>query len=120
MLIGNGSGSDYLSFTEEVGDPAGCAVGEFRIWATTTTNVLRKCMNGATSDLDAAGTWNQITAPTGNLSLDHQEFATTFTFDVADGTADAVDYFTLASTNDAGTDGATQRIMVITNNDAAV
>ena len=118
MLVGDGSG-DYLSFSEESGDPTGCAAGEFRIWATTTGNILRKCENGAVSNLDAAGSWSEITAPSGNLTLDHKENITTFTWDNFDGIANALDYFKLASTNDADTDGATQRIMVITNNDAA-
>ncbi|HVE81114.1 MAG TPA: MerR family DNA-binding transcriptional regulator [Candidatus Dormibacteraeota bacterium] len=83
MLVGNGSGSDYLSFTEEAGNPAGCALGEFRIWANATENLLKKCQNGALSDLDAAGAWNQLTAPTGNLVLDHQAFTTLFNWSTA-------------------------------------
>ncbi|OGI95066.1 hypothetical protein A2917_01655 [Candidatus Nomurabacteria bacterium RIFCSPLOWO2_01_FULL_42_17] len=122
MLVGDGTGSDYLSFSEEAGNPAGCAVGEYRIWANSDTgeNKLKKCQNGALSDLDAAGAWNAITAPTGALSLDHQEFTTTFTYDVGvDAVADTRDYLTFASTNDADTDGLVQRILVLTNNDAA-
>jgi hypothetical protein len=53
-VVGDGAGNDKLSFAEEAGDPT-CAAGDFFIWATSSTNVLRKCQNGTISNLDTGG-----------------------------------------------------------------
>lgn len=115
LIVGNGSGNDTLQFEEEATNP-GCVLGEYKIWANSTENLLKKCQNGALSDLDAAGAWNQITPPTDVLDLNHQEFYTHFLWDT-DATAEEVDYWTFSSTNDASTDVNIQRLLVVANND---
>ena len=115
FLVGDGLGNDYLSFTEEGTNPA-CGLGEFKIWANSAENLLKKCQNGALSDLDAAGAWNQITPPTDNLLLNHQEFTTEFEFNTGP-TAAQRNYWTFSTTNDATVDGNVQNLVVIANND---
>ena len=46
--------SSYAGF-QGAADPA-CVAGNFRIWANSTTNVLKKCENGTISDLAPGGT----------------------------------------------------------------
>ncbi len=54
LVIGDGSGNDYLEAVEEAGNPA-CAAGDYKIWATSSSNTWKKCENGAVSDLDTGG-----------------------------------------------------------------
>jgi len=61
--------------------------------------------------------WNNLTAPTGNLTLAHTDFTTSFSWDTA--TDAARDYFSMAITNDLVTDTTTQRLLVLSQaNDA--
>jgi intein/homing endonuclease len=61
--------------------------------------------------------WSNITDPTANLSLNHNEYTTSFTWDTA-ATAGAFTGLTLSLTNDATTDTNTQRILALQNNSA--
>jgi hypothetical protein len=59
--------------------------------------------------------WNALINPDGNLSLNHNEYTTTFTWDTA-STAAAFTGLTLGLGNDATTDSTTQRILAVQNN----
>lgn len=52
--VGNGSGNDFLSFVEESSDPA-CVAGDFKVWANSSTNTIKKCQNGTITNLDTTG-----------------------------------------------------------------
>lgn len=54
LVIGNGSGNDYLSFTAEGTNPT-CSTGNYYIWANSGDTKLKACQNGTTSDLVGAG-----------------------------------------------------------------
>ncbi|MGH9862542.1 MAG: hypothetical protein ACRD35_03885, partial [Candidatus Acidiferrales bacterium] len=77
-----------LEFTEAAGDPA-CAAGDFWISVTSDTNVLRKCQNGAASNLDTGGVaglrWDELAAPTAAtiLTSDATTETATFSFESA-------------------------------------
>ena len=53
-VIGDGAGNDKLEFIEEASNPT-CAAGQYFIWSNSTDNKLKKCQNGAISDLDTGG-----------------------------------------------------------------
>jgi len=72
-IIGNGSGNDYLEFTEEASNPT-CSAGLYAIWANSTDAKLKKCQNGTISDLDTTGgsgspTLDSVLAATGAGSV---------------------------------------------------
>ncbi len=80
-----------LEFTETAGDP-GCAVGDFWISVTSDTNLLRKCQDGALSNLDTSGAvrWDEITDPTAVMSMTSNANAElmTWSFESALGATD--------------------------------
>ena len=61
--------------------------------------------------------WSNLTNPNANLSLNHNEYTSTFTWDTA-ATAGSFTGLTLSLTNDATTDTNTQRILALQNNSA--
>jgi len=61
--------------------------------------------------------WSNLTNPTANLSLNHNEYTTSFTWDT-DAIAGAFTGLTLSLTNDATTDTNIQRILALQNNSA--
>ena len=118
LFVGNSTGSDSLNFNEESINPD-CAIGDFRIWANSGDGLLKKCQNGALSDLDAAGAWSALTDPTGSLDMGHQDFATAMTWNTS-STSRAFNAWSLALTNDGTTDTSTQRVLVVQNDDDGV
>lgn len=51
LTIGNAAGNDHVAFVEEATNPV-CSAGEYKVWANSADLVLKKCENGAISDLD--------------------------------------------------------------------
>ena len=106
VLYGNG--------TSSVGVTAAGGAGTLCLVSTNGgAPVFSSCAGGGASTV-----WSSLTAPATTLSLNHAEFATTFTWDTG-STAATLDGFTITLTNDATTDVNTQRVVVIQNNDAA-
>lgn len=95
LIVGNGSGNDFIEFIEEATNPT-CSAGVYGIWANTANLKLKKCENGVITDLalsaviggadtqvqvndggafggDPDFTWNKttnlLTATNGNLAL---------------------------------------------------
>lgn len=58
--------------------------------------------------------WSALTDPTSSLSLNHNEFATNFTWD-ASGPSDVLDALTLNYQNDGTSDSGAQRLLVLRN-----
>lgn len=58
VTVGNGSGNDYLGFAAEATNPS-CSAGNYRIWASSADNKLKKCQNGTIADLDTGGGGSQ-------------------------------------------------------------
>lgn len=51
--VGNGTGNDYLGFSAESTNPS-CSAGNYRIWANSADGKLKKCENGAITDIGTA------------------------------------------------------------------
>src|SRR6185436_3896567 len=53
VTVGNGAGNDYLGFAAEATNP-GCAAGNYRVWANSVSQTIKKCENGVISDIGSA------------------------------------------------------------------
>ncbi len=74
---------------------------------------------GSCTGCGAGGTdWDGVTDPNASQTLSMAEFTSAFTWDTAASSA-VFDGFTLEMTNDAGTDGGAQRLLVLEDNDDA-
>lgn len=80
------------------------------LWDDTTN----KFSCGSDQTIGSGVRWDQLTAPSADLTLAHADFLTSFSWDTA--AAANRDYLKLALTNDIGTN--TQQLMSLINNDS--
>lgn len=130
------NGTPFVTFSDNGSVTFGSLTNDNAVLYTNSTGVLQQTATGGAGTLclvsanggtptwgscsgTASTVWSSLTAPTNNTSLNHGEFASTFTWDTNDTTAAAFNGLTLAISNDAGADSDTQRILSLVNNSAS-